>query len=287
MNEGGGVRKRKAGNRGKMVVTRNRLNGEKVRESLHCLNLEEEPVEIKRNKFSGEGPSLIVLLHDFAFPVGAHGIRVQIHNSECSNSQDVKEQWKTQREETIDVTENKITSAECDGFEFRPASLSTRSEIEQDNRAFESCTSVSKASLTETSPKRKLQGDEKQTRVKNLKGSSSRFKWEMLGQLSTMSNVQFSDTHLTINTEHNSPSPPNSPLYDMPRPSTPAQKQARRAKRQLQLERWEKYDVSRSRQERYKRRNQEIAETTLSLDSRHIQWSHDLVQTVYIDDESE
>lgn len=36
-----------------------------------------------------------------------------------------------------------------------------------------------------------------------------------------------------------------------------------------------------------KKRNQQITEMTLSVDSRHIQWSHDLVQTVYIDDEFE
>lgn len=81
-------------------------------------------------------------------------------------------------------------------------------------------------------------------------------------------------------------SPPNSPLYDMPPPSTPAQKRERRAKRLLQLERWKKCETSRSRQERYQRRAQdreaETMQKSVSMDSRRVQWSHDLVQTVYI-----
>lgn len=293
----GGVAKRK-GNRGKMV-TRNRLKLEKLRESLHCLSLEEEQVETTRSKLRGDGPTLRVLLHDLAVPVGSHGIRVQIHSGNCctNSSGDVKENsWLTQRGETLDMTENQITSEKCDRYERRPNTLSTCSDKEkQDNIKSQtrvSYTSACKASLKETSPKRKFDGSEKETKLKNFKGSSSRFKWETLGQLSSISNVQFSSvpdegTRIAINNDHNSPSPPNSPLYDMPSPSTPAQKQARRAKRQLQLERWRKYDVSRSRQERYKKRNQQITEMTLSVDSRHIQWSHDLVQTVYIDDEFE
>lgn len=86
-----------------------------------------------------------------------------------------------------------------------------------------------------------------------------------------------------------SPSPPNSPLYDMPPPSTLAQKQERRAKRNLQLERWRKYEASKSRQERHERRQQGTSRTAVRsvLDSRHVQWSNILVQTVYIDDVSE
>ena len=72
----------------------------------------------------------------------------------------------------------------------------------------------------------------------------------------------------------------------MPPPSTPAQKRARRAKRQLQLERWRTYEASKSRQERYQRRAQVAAETADRpvLDLRRVQWSNNLVQTVYIDD---
>ena len=110
----GGVSKRK-GNRGKMV-TRNRLKLEKLRESLHCLSLEEEQVETTRSKLRGDGPTLRVLLRDLAVPVGSHGIRVQIHSDNCctNSSGDVKENsWLTQRGETLDMTENQITSEKC------------------------------------------------------------------------------------------------------------------------------------------------------------------------------
>ena len=86
-------------------------------------------------------------------------------------------------------------------------------------------------------------------------------------------------------------SPPNSPLYDMPPPSTPAQKKARREKRSIQLERWRKYEASKSRQERYQRRMQESAKTVhqndLAQDSKRVKWSVNLVQTVYIDDKKQ
>ena len=92
------------------------------------------------------------------------------------------------------------------------------------------------------------------------------------------------DDDSAVDKDQYSPSPPNSPLYDMPPPSTPAQKRERRAKRLLQLERWRKYEASKSRQERYERRAQEtdgIADRSV-LDSRRVQWSNSLVQTVYI-----
>ena len=86
-------------------------------------------------------------------------------------------------------------------------------------------------------------------------------------------------------------SPPNSPLYDMPPPSTPAQKKARREKRSLQLERWRKYEASKSRQERYQRRLQESAKIVhqhdLAQDSKRVKWSVNLVQTVYIADKKQ
>jgi len=99
--------------------------------------------------------------------------------------------------------------------------------------------------------------------------------------------IDSSQTNIAIDKDQSSPSPPNSPLYDMPPPSTLAQKQERRAKRLLQLERWKKCETSRSRQERYNRRAQGAAETmqkSVSADSRYVQWSQDLVQTIYIDD---
>ena len=84
-----------------------------------------------------------------------------------------------------------------------------------------------------------------------------------------------------------SDSPENSPLYDMPPPSTPAQKRARRAKRQIQLERWRKYEEKRGRQERYQRRhkrhsgNEEKQFQTAVKNSVHIHWKPDL-EKVYI-----
>lgn len=82
-------------------------------------------------------------------------------------------------------------------------------------------------------------------------------------------------------------SPENSPLYDMPPPSTLAQKRARRAKRQIQLERWRKYEEKKGRQERYERRhrrhsrNKGIQIQNAAKTSVHIQWKTDL-EKVYI-----
>ncbi|KAJ7333840.1 hypothetical protein OS493_015932 [Desmophyllum pertusum] len=118
--------------------------------------------------------------------------------------------------------------------------------------------------------------------------TATRVEWQMLSLSAgeeTCGSVS-EDPNIAIVNDQRSPSPPNSPLYDMPPPSTPAQKRARRAKRYLQLERWKKYEASRSRQERYQKRAQETVGTiqrSVSLDSRRVQWSHDLVQTVYID----
>lgn len=97
------------------------------------------------------------------------------------------------------------------------------------------------------------------------------------------------DTCYDMMKDEYSPSPPNSPLYDMPPPSTLAQKEERRAKRNLQLERWRKYETSKCRQERYEKRAREAAKAEMksALESRRVQWSNDLVQTVYIDDISE
>lgn len=83
-----------------------------------------------------------------------------------------------------------------------------------------------------------------------------------------------------------STSPPHSPLlYDIPPPSTPAQKKERRAKRKLQLERWRKYEMSKCRQERYEKREKRDRNSMGPvLESRHIQWSSNLVQTMYIND---
>lgn len=83
-----------------------------------------------------------------------------------------------------------------------------------------------------------------------------------------------------------STSPPHSPLlYDIPPPSTPAQKKERRAKRKLQLERWRKYETSKCRQERYEKREKRDRNSMGPvLESRHIQWSSNLVQTMYIND---
>ena len=91
--------------------------------------------------------------------------------------------------------------------------------------------------------------------------------------------------HQMIPSEHLSPD--NSLLYDMPPPSTPAQKRARKAERQLQLERWRKREEVRGRQERYQRRqnwNSANAETHSETSSRvtaHVQWKPDLVEVYF------
>lgn len=72
-------------------------------------------------------------------------------------------------------------------------------------------------------------------------------------------------------------SQPNSPLYDMPPPSTPAQKRARRAKRKLQLERWRTAEEAKTRQERYERRVKGTVEKD-NTGTKHVQWKRDLVE---------
>lgn len=298
-----GVSKRK-GNRSRLL-TRNRSKVEKLRESLDYLKLEEKQIEPTKDKVSADGATLRVLLHDLSAPDGARGVKVPIQTSSrlpLGGTIIKKHTWQKGLKQipSEELTRNRFES--CPDFSFSRSdeendALSKKSKLvdgkNDECQTHESYTSVSKtASMTENSPKRKCDSDVQETKLKNLKGSSSRFEWEKLGQFSAISSEESpsptsQETHIAIDNDQHSPSPPNSLLYDMPPPSTPAQKQARRAKRRLQVERWKKYEVSKSRQERYQRRTQGAAETTLSLDSRHVQWSHDLVQTVYFDDEFE
>jgi hypothetical protein len=82
----------------------------------------------------------------------------------------------------------------------------------------------------------------------------------------------------------------NSPFREMPPPSTPAQKEARRGKRKLQLEQWKHFEVSSARRERYinrqKKNNTDLPTFSLNDDvpkRKKIKWKSDLVQTFIVE----
>ncbi|XP_078362597.1 uncharacterized protein LOC144646784 [Oculina patagonica] len=252
-------------------VTRNRSKVEKIRESLKNLKLDEKQIKPTRNKvFRGDQGSQDSF-HDLGVQISNQELSVQISKLplgaySCSKLKAEKSQ----------VRRSERTKAKCDSPENRPGMFNCSAEgkdpfllKERDQLKIpdsdcndecqtpQSCSSMSEAIGTvDDSLKRKCDDDLK-------------------------------ETNFNIDKDQCSPSPPNSPLYDMPPPSTPAQKQARREKRHLQLERWKRYEASRSRQERYQRRAQEAAKAmqkSVSMVYRRVQWSDELVQTVYIDD---
>jgi len=75
-------------------------------------------------------------------------------------------------------------------------------------------------------------------------------------------------------------------LYDTIPHSTPAQKEARRAKRRLQLEQWRQYGLNRARNERYHnrlKRRHGISFANPSSQQKTIKWKKNLVQIFLID----
>lgn len=258
------------------ICTRSRSKVEKIRESLKNLKIEENQIKPIRNKVSTDDPNSRSWFHDFDldFRIGDKELTVQLHSLQFPLEGSLKRHSCLNRKgEKSPVNSESLSrsrSERCKAkFDSGPGMLGrnkgkSRDQLEKcysDWNHGDSQTSKSYLSMSETvdivedTRKRKCDSD--------------------------------LQTNIAINKDQSPPSPPNSPLYDMPPPSTPAQKQERRAKRLLQLERWKKCETSRSRQERYNRRAQGAAETmqkSISMDSRRVQWSQDLVQTVYIDD---
>lgn len=297
----------------RVSTTRNRSKVEKLRESLTDLRLEEKQIEATRNKLSKDDPSLRVWLHDIrisdhdqgsgisvqtnTFPLGTLGGSIkrrscQKPNAEKSPGNSESSGQNRSEKSKCDSSGSRLGMSICclemeDKYLLK--STEETEQLESDWNA-ECQTPVSETVSAcigdNNSPKRKCDNNLQETKSKNFK--ATRVEWQMLSLSAgeeTCGSVS-EDPNIAIVNDQRSPSPPNSPLYDMPPPSTPAQKRARRAKRHLQLERWKKYEASRSRQERYQKRAQETVGTiqrSVSLDSRRVQWSHDLVQTVYID----
>lgn len=262
------------------VSTRNRSKVEKIRESLKHLKLEEKQIKPTRNKVSRGDPSSRDWFHDrdLDIRIGDQEVSVQINKLTFPLGGSLKRHSCPKRtvekpqgnSESLSHSRSERSKAKCDSSGSHPGMSErkgkSRDQLEKrysdwngDCQTPKSYSSMSETiGIVEDTLKRKCDSD--------------------------------LQTNITIDKDQGSPSPPNSPLYDMPPPSTPAQRQERRAKRLLQLERWKKCEASRSRQERYQRRAQEVAETmqkSVSTDSRRVQWSHDLVQTVYIDPDDE
>lgn len=312
---GRGVAKRK-GTRSR-VLTRNRSKVEKIRESLKHLKLEEKQISPTRNKASRGNPGWPGRFHDLDAGISDQEISVQINKLKLPLGAS-KHSWPKNKVEKSQATSDSdrlcrtrsewsksscSNSGSCSGMlnycsdtkeqyllKEREALQKCDSDWSKEYQTPKNCSSkLENAGLVDKNLKRKGINDLKEAISKNFKGE--KVCWEKLdftaGQREKSQATAIEESNIAIDKEQCSPSPPNSPLYDMPPPSTPAQKQARRAKRHLQLERWKKFEASRSRQERYHKRTQEASQTmqkSVSMDSRRVQWSDDLVQTVFIDD---
>lgn len=258
------------------VCTRNRSKMDKIRESLKSLKIEEKQIKPTKNKVSRGDPSSRSWFHDCDVDIRIHDKELsgQLHNLQFPIDGSLtrhsclkrKGEKSPMNSESLSSSRYERFKAKCDsspGMSGRNKGKS-RGQLDKcysdwnhgDSQSSKSHSYMSEiVGIVEDTRKRKCDSD--------------------------------LQTNIAIDKDQSSPSPPNSPLYDMPPPSTPAQKQERRAKRLLQLERWKKRETSRSRQERYERRAQEGAKTmqkSVSVDCRRVQWSRDLVQTVYIDD---
>ncbi|KXJ21870.1 hypothetical protein AC249_AIPGENE12187 [Exaiptasia diaphana] len=79
-------------------------------------------------------------------------------------------------------------------------------------------------------------------------------------------------------------------LYDVIPHSTPAEKEARRAKRQLQLEQWKLNELSLARSERYHKRSkrkQGLHDIPVSSNKKTtVKWKEDLVEILLFNCES-
>jgi len=247
---------------------------EKIRESLKNLKIEEKQFKPTRSKVVRGGPSSRSWFHDYDLdiPIGGKELSVQLHNLQIPVEGLLKKhsylkhtgEKSIVNSDSLSCSRSERGKVKCDsspGISGRNKSRDQLQKCYSDWNQGDSQTSKSHSSVSETG---------------GIAEDTCKRKCDIDLQ-----------TNVDIDKDQSSPSPPNSPLYDMPPPSTLAQKQERRAKRLLQLERWKKIETSRSRQERYNRRAQGSAETmqkSVSAESRCVQWSQDLVQTIYIDD---
>lgn len=263
-----GIMKRKGIRIGGRVCTRNRSKVEKIRESLKHLKIEEKQIKLTKTKLSRGDPRSRDWFHDcdLDIRIGDHELSVQLHNLQFPLEDSLKRHSCLKRRvENSPVNSESLNHGRSERLKAKCGSSGSRPGV---------------------SGRIGKSRDQLEKRYSDWNGDSQTSK----SDFSMSETVGFNENTMKSDSDKDQRplSPPNSPLYDMPPPSTPAQKRERRAKRLLQLERWKKCETSRSRQERYQRRAQdreaETMQKSVSMDSRRVQWSYDLVQTVYIND---
>jgi len=263
-----GIMKRKGIRIGGRVCTRNRSKVEKIRESLKHLKIEEKQIKPTKTKLSRGDPGSRDWFHncDLDIRIGDHELSVQLHNLQFPLEDSLKRHSCLKRRvENSPVNSESLNHGRSERLKAKCGSSGSRPGV---------------------SGRIGKSRDQLEKRYSDWNGDSQTSK----SDFSMSETVGFNENTMKSDSDKDQRplSPPNSPLYDMPPPSTPAQKRERRAKRLLQLERWKKCETSRSRQERYQRRAQdreaETMQKSVSMDSRRVQWSYDLVQTVYIND---
>jgi len=263
-----GIMKRKGIRIGGRVCTRNRSKVEKIRESLKHLKIEEKQIKPTKTKVSRGDPGSRDWFHDcdLDIRIGDHELSVQLHNLQFPLEDSLKRHSCLKRRvENSPVNSESLNHGRSERLKAKCGSSGSRPGV---------------------SGRIGKSRDQLEKRYSDWNGDSQTSK----SDFSMSETVGFNENTMRSDSDKDQRplSPPNSPLYDMPPPSTPAQKRERRAKRLLQLERWKKCETSRSRQERYQRRAQdreaETMQKSVSMDSRRVQWSYDLVQTVYIND---
>ena len=278
------------------ILTRNRSKVERLRESLNDLNLEEKTASVTGSKTWKYPSSFHVSLHDFRY-----GNRISDQGSSAGISvptyKDIplggtileRHSCGTHSRARSDM--KKVTFDISHEFGMEKSPWDTSRELFQSDN--EKSMTAGVKSPSGTPPWNTGSGNDFFSSISTGRKCDKELFYHAFEPLKSFKGTEDhgndDDDDRDKDKVKDSPSLPNSPLYDMPPPSTLAQKQERRAKRNLQLERWQKYEASKSRQERYDRRQQGTSKTAVRsvLDSRHVQWSNILVQTVYIDDVNE
>ena len=308
------------------LSTRNRSKVERLREYLNDLHLEEIETAATGRKACGKVPRLQVELRDIQVQEGSSSAGILVRNDDDDpivganpiikrkaggKHRKIRSAVKTVNFDSSVPSEDKKSPTSGICFQTNKHSQISKGSLDEvypsDISQSSSCTGKGYGFLSSLSschmrrPKRKCDRAIKHVFVPLIDFNGTRDQNVCDDGNRTVdindngnNNVDVScdnDDDNLMDRDEFSLSPPNSPLYDMPPPSTPAQKKARREKRSLQLERWRKYEASKSRQERYQRRMQELAKIVhqhdLAEDSKRVKWSVNLVQTVYIDDKKQ
>lgn len=307
------------------LSTRNRSKVERLREYLNDLHLEEIETAATGRKACGKVPRLQVELRDIQVQEGSSSAGILVRNDDDpivganpiikrkagGKHRKIRSALKTVNFDSSVPSEDKKSPTSGICFQTNKHALISKGALDEvypsDISQSSSCTGKGDKFLSSLSsshmrrPKRKSDRTIKHafvplidfngTRDQNV-GNDSNRTLDINDNDNVDSDISCdNDDDNLMDRDEFSLSPPNSPLYDMPPPSTPAQKKTRREKRSIQLERWRKYEASKSRQERYQRRMQESAKTVhqndLAQDSKRVKWSVNLVQTVYIDDKKQ